>query len=96
MSRTTCLKCLDCGESLWIGQSNRIYGTEIHIMALNVFLINHEMHILKFGDDDLLINEYDIENELHYEEDKYLKERIDPNKEYPGYIEDQQKESQNN
>lgn len=89
MSRTTCLKCLDCEESLWIGQSNRIYGTEKHLMALNVFLINHENHVLKFGDDDLLLSPHDYEDG-HYDEEEYLSERIEHGKNYPSYIKELQ------
>lgn len=56
MSRTYSIACMDCKQSLWIGQasceSKRIYsGNEAIMGELESFLYAHEGHNLKFVND---------------------------------------------
>jgi len=75
MSRTNCIKCLDCGISLWIGQGESGFycGMPKVMRALRHFLYKHEGHTLKFGDDNVLVSRDERENGLYFDEEEYCK-----------------------
>lgn len=46
MSRDMYIACLNCRESLWIGQTNIIYTGSAETMGdLNVFLVKHRTYL---------------------------------------------------
>ena len=66
MSRTYEVLCIDCKQSLWIGQgwesSKRyIYKTNDHLKALEDFLFSHMGHGLVFDDSETLAGTIDYE-----------------------------------
>lgn len=61
MSRCFDINCHDCKKSLWIGQRDRIYGTEESVGKLGKFLFKHEGHRLSFDYDEVYEYE-DVDN----------------------------------
>ena len=73
MSRTYEIVCHDCREKLWIGQGwpdtrVYIYTDETHLTLLERFLFAHQLHNLRFGDDEYLDRYKDFEDYADFEE----------------------------
>jgi hypothetical protein len=54
MSLTYNLVCRDCRKALWVSQDRRMYRGEGALNELEVFLYEHESHILTFIEENEL------------------------------------------